>query len=85
MTNDEVFDQRLEFAGEVRNLRDFGVHHFQLDHHVSEQLAAGGVRERTVVREFVNFSDVVQERSRKQQITIDLRIIAANQIAGAEK
>jgi len=52
---------------------------------VSEQLAAGGVRERTVVREFVNFSDVVQERSRKQQITIDLRIIAANQIAGAEK
>ena len=33
----------------------------------------------------VDFSDVVQERSRKQQITIDLRIIAADQVAGSEK
>ena len=50
MTDDEVLDQSLQFAGKVRNLRNFGVHHFQLDHHVSKQLAAGGVREGTVVR-----------------------------------
>src|SRR4029077_5995899 len=57
----------------------------QFDDHVAEQLAACAVGKRPVVGQFVNLADVVQERSRQEQIAVDLRIIPAEQIAGTKQ
>ena len=75
----------LEFFGKTGQERELGLQHFQFDDHVAEQLALGGVGERTVVGEFVNLADVVQKRAGEKQIAIDLRIVLAHQIAGAEQ
>src|ERR1022692_3942316 len=85
MADDEVLDKNLEFLGKVGELGKFGLQHFQFDDHVPEQLAARRVRERAIVSEFVNLADIVQKSAGKQQITIDLRIVLAHQVAGTEK
>ena len=85
MADDEVLDQSLEFVGKSGKLRELGLQHFEFDDHVAEQLALSGVGKRTVVGEFVNLADVVQERAGEKQVAIDLRIVAAHQITGAEK
>ena len=85
MADDQVLDQGLELVGKVREQGEFRLQHLQLDDHVAEQLAAGGVGKRALVGEFVNLADVVQERAGQQQVAIDLRIVAAHQIAGAEQ
>ena len=54
MTDDEVLDQDLKFVGEVGELSQFGLQHFQFDDHVAEQLAARGIGERAVISKFVN-------------------------------
>ena len=66
-------------------MRELRLQHFQFDDHVAEQLAFGRVGERPVVGEFVNFPDVVQERTGEQEIAIDLGIVLAHQVAGAEQ
>src|SRR5208337_5265721 len=44
-----------------------------------------GVGKRAVVSKFLKLADVVQKRSRQQQVAVDLGIVAAEQIAGAEQ
>src|SRR5271156_3078766 len=85
VADDEMLQQSFEFGREPRNLIQLGLKHFQFNHHMPEQLAAGGVGKCTVVGKFVNFSDIVQKNSRQQQVAVDLRIVAADQIAGAKK
>ncbi len=75
----------MSSSGNVGQQCELGLQHFEFDDHVAEQLALGGVGERTVVGELVNFSDVVQECAGEQQVAIDLRIVAAHQVAGAEQ
>src|ERR1700678_3453520 len=85
VADDEVLQQSLKLRGKFRNQRELGLQHFQFNHHMPEQLATGSVGKRTVVCQFVNFSDIVQKDSRQQQVAVDLRVVAADQIAGAKK
>ena len=85
MANNKVFNQDLKLRGKVGHLSEFGLQHFQLDNHVPQQLSARRVRKGAVIGELVNLTDVMQERTGKQQITIDLGIIAAQQIARTKK
>src|ERR1700686_550746 len=80
MADDEVLEQGLQLIGEIRHQSDFGLQHFELDDHVAKQLAAAGVRKRTAITELVNFPDVVQEGAGEQQLAIDLRESATEQI-----
>ena len=84
VADDEVLDQRLEFIGKARQLRELGLQHFQFDDHVAQQLALGRVRKRAVVGQLVNLADVVQERAGEKKIAIDLGIVLAHQIAGSK-
>src|SRR4051812_15420416 len=59
--------------------------HFQLDDHVPQELTFGGVAEGASVGEFMDLSDIVQESSGQDQITIDVRIVATNEVARREK
>src|SRR5579864_8327984 len=52
---------------------------------MAEKLALGGVREGAVVSEFVNLADVVQEDAGEEKVAVDLRIVRAHQVAGAEQ
>ena len=72
-------------SGKPGHLRQLGLQHFQFDDHVSQQLAARGVGKRAVVGQLVDLADVVKERAGEQQVAIDLRIVAAHQVAGVEK
>ena len=85
MADDQVLDQRLEFVWETWHLSDLGMQHFEFDDHVPEQLSARGVGKRAVVGEFMNLANIVQECAGEQQIAVDLRIVAAHQVAGLEK
>src|SRR5271169_1061288 len=80
-----MFEQRFEFCRKVRNQQEFCLQHLKFDDHVAEQLAARGVGERAVVGEFVNFADVVKKAAGQQQIAIHLRIVSADQVAGAKQ
>ncbi len=73
----------LSSVGKAGDGCELGLQHFQFDDHVPEQLATRGVRERTVVSQLVDLADVVQESAGQQQVAIDLRIVPADQIAGA--
>ncbi len=57
----------------------------QLNDHVPEQLAARGVRKRAMIRKLVNFANIVQKGPGEQQVAVDLGIIAADDITGAEE
>src|SRR5580704_11639705 len=83
MADDEVFNKDFEFGRKAGDPGKFGLQHFQFDDHVAKQLAACGVREGAVVSEFVNLADVVQESTGEKQITIDLGIVLAHEVAGA--
>src|ERR1700756_1195064 len=85
MADDEVLEQRFEFRREVRQEHQLRLQHLQFNDHVPEQLPAGGVREGAIVSEFVDLADIVQERARQHQVTVDLGIVAADQIAGTEQ
>ena len=81
MADDQVLDRNPQIVGEIRHLPKLAMQHLQLDHHVSQQLALGGVSERARIREFADLADVVQERSRQQQVPVHQRIIAHRQVA----
>ena len=85
MADDQVLEQSLQFHGEVRQLRELGLKHLQLDDHVPQQLSARGIGKRAVVSQFLSFADVMQKRSRQQQIAIHLGIVLAHQLAGAKQ
>ena len=85
MADDEMFEHRLQRLRKARDERNLGLQHFQLNHHMSEKLALGRVGERAVVGKLVNLADVVKKGASKQKIAIDLRIVFAGQIAGAEQ
>ena len=85
MADDEVLDQYLELRRKVGNLRQLGVQQFQVDDQVAEQLPLGGVAERAGITQLANLSDVVQERAGEQQVAVDERVVAGNQVAGAEE
>ncbi len=44
VTNNEMLKQGFEFVRKSRDESNLGMQHFQLDNHVAEQLAPGGVR-----------------------------------------
>src|SRR5882672_11489639 len=52
---------------------------------MSEELAARGVGERAVVGKLVDFSDVVEKCAAEEQVAVHLRIVLADQIAGAKQ
>ena len=85
MTNDQVLKQNLEFLREPGYLYRLGIQHLEFNDHVSKQLPAAGVGERTRVRELIDFADIVEEGPRKQQVSVYLRIVTAHQIARSEK
>src|SRR5260370_12947919 len=85
VADDQVLKQSLQFVWEIWNLRNLRLQHFKVKEHVPKQVAAGGVGQRPAVRELINLANVVQEGAREQQVAIDLRIISANQIAGAKQ
>src|ERR1700690_2657804 len=80
-----MFQQSFQLGRKVRELRQFRLQHFQLDDHMTEQLSAGGVGKRAHVGQLVDFSDVVKKGAGEQQVTVDLRIVAAHQVAGPEQ
>src|SRR5579872_6708889 len=83
MADDEVLDQCLQLIGEIGQACQLGLQHFQLNDHVPEQLSFSRIRKSAMVSKLVNLADVVQECSRQQQISIDVRIVATHQVAGA--
>src|SRR5208283_3868823 len=85
MADNQMFEQSLQLRRKVRQVCDFSLQHLQFDDHVPQQLAARGIGKRAIVSQFLNLADVMQKRSRQQQVAIDLRIILADQIAGAEQ
>src|SRR5882762_3312065 len=85
MTNNEMLQQRFEFVRKSWDESNLGVQHFQLDDHVAEQLAPGGVRKRAVVGEFVDLAEIVKERAAEQEVAINLGIVAAHQVAAAKQ
>src|SRR5712692_4879167 len=85
MTNDEVLKQNLEFLREPGYLYSLGIQHIEFNDHVSKQLPAACVGERTRIRELIDFADIVEEGPRKQQVSVYLRIVLAYQIARPEK
>src|SRR5208283_823219 len=85
MADNEVLDQGLELVGEAGDESELGLQHLQLDDHVAEQLATVGIGERAVVGELVNLADVVEECAGEKKIAVDLGIVPAKQIAGAEQ
>ena len=85
VTDDEVLDHRLEFVRESGLESELGLQHFQFNDHVAKKLTPGGIGERAVVGKFVNLADVVQKRSSKEEIAIDLGIVTAHQVAGTEQ
>src|SRR4029079_11665218 len=85
MANDQVLDKRLHFEGKVRQRSQLLLQHLELDDHVPEQLSAAGVGERAIVGQFVNFADVMEERTGQQKVAIDLGIVARDQVAGAKQ
>src|SRR5581483_2924433 len=80
-----MLDQRLQFGREPGQSFQLGLEHLQLDDHVTEQLPASGIGKGSVVSQFMNFADIVEKRSREEQVTINLRVIPAHQVAGAEE
>src|SRR5690242_6709324 len=52
---------------------------------MAKKLAFRCVRERSVVGKLVDFADVVEEGAGKKKIAIDLWIVAADQVTGADK
>src|SRR6202142_172294 len=85
MADNEVLNKNLEFLGKAGQLGKLGFEDFQFDDHVPEQLAACRVGEGAIIGELVNLADIVQKSAGKQQVTIDLRIVLAHQVAGTEK
>src|SRR5437667_9369941 len=85
MADDEMLDQRFQRIGKGGDLRQLGLQHFQFNDHVPEQLAASGVRKGAIVSQFVDFADIVQKSASEQQVAINVRIIAAHQVAGTEQ
>src|SRR5262249_28730620 len=74
------------FFRETGELGEFVFEHLQLDDHVAQELAAGGVCERPCEGQLVDFPDVVQKSSGQQQIAVDhFRIVPASQVAKLEK
>ena len=85
MTNNQMLKQRLDLVRKSRDESNLRMQHLQFDDHMSEQLAARGIGKRAVISEFVDLSHVVKERAAEQQVAIDLRIVAAHQIAAAKE
>src|SRR5208282_4893009 len=85
MADDEMFEQSFQLRGEVRQFSELGLQHLQFDNHMAEELAARGIGKGAIVIQLLNLADVMQKRSRQQQIAVDLGIIAADQIAGTEQ
>src|SRR5579862_729128 len=85
MADDQVLDQRLQLRRKIWLGRKLLLQHLQLYDHVAQKLATCGVSKRTMVTKFVNLADVVQERAGQQQVTIDLRVISSDQIAGPKQ
>src|SRR5690242_7318856 len=83
VADDEVLDQRLQLGRKSR--RQLLLQHLQFDDHVPEQLPAGGVGNGTRVRELVDLSDIVQERTGQQQVAVDLRVVAGGEVAHLEQ
>src|SRR4029077_11660352 len=85
MADDQVLKQSLQLRREIRNQREFGLQHLELDDHVPEQLPTGGVGEGPIVGQLVNLADIVQKRTREDQIPVHLRVVAADQVTRPEK
>src|SRR5581483_5431637 len=85
MADDQVFNQNFQRIGKIRKQGELLLQHFQLNDHVPEQLPPRGVTERPVIGELVNLADVMQKSAGQQKIAINLGIIAAYQVAGAEQ
>src|SRR5215831_1876800 len=85
MADDQMLHQSLEFAGEVRQLLQFRLQHFELDNHVPQQLTACGVGKRAIVGQLVDLAYDVEEGPGEQQVAINLGVIAANQVTGPEQ
>ena len=85
MADDHVLDQDLQLAGKAGQMRELLVQHFQFDDHVSQQLALGGVRNRALIREFVQLSNVVQEGAAQQQVAVHLGIVAGGKVANGKQ
>jgi hypothetical protein len=75
----------FRLRGKVGQTRELCLQHFQFDDHVTEQLAARGIGKCAVVGQLLDLPYVMQERSRQQQVAIDLGIVPAQQVAGAEE
>src|ERR1035438_368458 len=85
MADDEVLDHRLEFVGKGGLKSELGLQHLQFDDHVTKKLALRGVGERAVVGELVNLADIMQKCAGEKQVAVDLRVVLAHQVAGAEQ
>src|SRR5258708_36999433 len=85
MTDDEVFQHRLERIGKPGDFRDLLMQHLQLKDHVTKKLAAGGIGERAIVGQLVDLANVMQKRAAKKKVAVDLGIVLADQVAGARK
>src|SRR5229473_469400 len=83
--NFAVLNQRLQRIREAWHLRELGLQHFQFDDHVPEQLAPCRVRKGAIECELVDLADIVQESAGKQEVAINLRIVAAHQVAGIKQ
>src|SRR5208282_2201506 len=85
VADDHVLEQNLKLRREAGQPGKLGLQQFEFDDHVSEQLAARGVGKRAVVGQLLDLADVMQEGSGQNQIAIDLGIVPAEEIAGAEQ
>src|SRR5438045_6049098 len=85
MAYDQMSDKRLQWRRKIRQLCKFLLQHFQFNDHMPQQLPARCVGERAVVGKFVNLSDIVKKCAGEQEIAIDLRIVATNQVTGTKQ
>ncbi len=85
MADDQMLKQSFQLIGKSGNRRELGLQHLQLNDHVAEQLPATAIGKRPSVGKLMDFADIVEEGAGQQQVAIDLRIVSANQIAGAKQ
>src|SRR5579864_2588153 len=85
MTDDQVLHECPQLIRKSWQLGELCLQHLEFNYNMAEKLPLCGVRERAIICEFVDLPDVMQKSTSQQEITIDLGIIPANQIARAEQ
>ena len=74
-----MLEQRSQSLRKIRHGANLVVDHPHPDDDVADQLSFGAVAEAAIIRQLVDFADIVQNDAREQQVDVDIAIMGSQE------